>query len=494
MCSHLFPQVHSIMPCTWLVLFVAALGALSLGRASAQELTQTCGSCNFTKGLDATVTRAGNCADDCMGTLNLDRRGIASIVDGAFADLPALQGLYLNANSISAVAVGTFADLQSLQTLNLGSNRISTVTAETLEGMPALRMLYLNANRISALSAGTFAGKPLLQTLQLAYNQISDVAPRTFEGLVGLKNLFLFGNKISTVSIEAFVGLPALQELRLNANQISAVAAGTFADLQSLQTLNLESNQISTVTAGMFGTLRLLRTLLLRSNQISTVEEGMFAELPALETLDLGSNQISDIVAGTWEGLPALHTLRLDGNLIMQHHPEAFRNLPALQFLEIHDNELGCVFGVADDVVIDQSVGASGQTPRCPAACAVNTFYDVDAAMCHPCPAGTGTWGVGAKNCSAVAPSPTTSRTPHAASTSTPMPAVSLPTTSDKCNLKAVMDELQTTDDPELRMAAASDTCSNTESAVLAAFYSRYSKTHACRNLWGPSYLKPTKC
>ena len=68
------------------------------------------------------------------------------------------------------------------------------------------------------------------------------------------------------------------------------------------------------------------------------------------------------------------------------------------------------------------------------------------------------------------------------------------PTTSDKCNRKAVMDELHATNDPELRMAMASDTCLNTESVVLAAFYSRFSKKHACRSLWGPSYLKPSKC
>ena len=42
-------------------------------------------------------------------------------------------------------------------------------------------------------------------------------------------------------------------------------------------------------------------------------------------------------------------------------------------------------------------------TPRCPASCTVNTYYDTDALACLACPSGTFTHGVGAVNCTAGA-------------------------------------------------------------------------------------------
>jgi len=102
-------------------------------------------------------------------------------------------------------------------------------------------------------------------------------------------------------------------------------------------------------------------------------------------------------------------------------------------------------------------------------------------------------------------PTPTTTTTPTPTTTTTPTPppppppppstSTSTPTpTPPSCRREAVMDALLAADSPDLHMTMASDTCTNKESKILAAWYSEYQNQHECRNLWGPSFLKPNKC
>ena len=56
-----------------------------------------------------------------------------------------------------------------------------------------------------------------------------------------------------------------------------------------------------------------------------------------------------------------------------------------------------------DSVAVDEHIGEYRRSPRCPANCTVNTYYDKDALVCFACPSGTFTDGVGAVNCTAGA-------------------------------------------------------------------------------------------
>ena len=138
--------------------------------------------------------------------------------------------------------------------------------------------------------------------------------------------------------------------------------------------------------------------------------------------LNLRNRGIVTITIGTFDGLAGLSYLSLHGNQITQHPPDLFRNLTALESFSIYDNPLGCVYGVPEDVDMDSYALRNGfyETPRCPANCSINTFYDADMDVCLLCPEGKFTWGVGAVNCSEFDPSCSSSRT--TASPTTPSP------------------------------------------------------------------------
>ena len=147
--------------------------------------------------------------------------------------------------------------------------------------------------------------------------------------------------------------------LDLDGKRIAAIADGALAGLPLVTTLDLGSNELQAVPAALAGLL--VTGLDLSWNELRTVPTAAFAGLPRLEVLVLSRNPLTGLA------------------------PTAFANIStALEFLYVDDTGLGCV--PAGD--LPDTATVYGDFPRCPAACAPDTVYNVSAAACDECPAG----------------------------------------------------------------------------------------------------------
>ena len=82
----------------------------------------TCGGCTFSGNYaGAPLARTGSCATDCTD-LDLRYRAITSMPGDPFADMGALEYLYLSNNDLSSLETGVFDDLVSLRYVGVGES------------------------------------------------------------------------------------------------------------------------------------------------------------------------------------------------------------------------------------------------------------------------------------------------------------------------------------------------------------------------------------
>ena len=82
----------------------------------------TCGGCTFSGNYaGAPLARSGSCATDCTD-LDLEYRAITSMPGDPFADMGALETIYLRNNDLTSLETGVFDALVSLRYVGAGES------------------------------------------------------------------------------------------------------------------------------------------------------------------------------------------------------------------------------------------------------------------------------------------------------------------------------------------------------------------------------------
>ena len=169
--------------------------------------------------------------------------------------------------SVSDCADVTAAELAAITgTLDLSSQSITALAAGDFAELTALEALYLNGNELTELPEDVFGGLTTLMELDLAFNALTTLPDDVFEPLTALTDLYLNNNDLTSLPGEVFGGLTALMELDLFNNELTMLPAGVFAGLTSLETLSLSNNKLTTLPGNVFEPLTALKALRLSFN------------------------------------------------------------------------------------------------------------------------------------------------------------------------------------------------------------------------------------
>ncbi|XP_063167507.1 adhesion G protein-coupled receptor A2 [Candoia aspera] len=101
-------------------------------------------------------------------TLLLSNNKIASLKNGTFFGLHALEKLDLKNNLISTIQPGAFLGLQDLRRLDLSNNRIGCLNVGLFQGLASLIRLNISGNIFSTLQSGVFDELLSLKVLDFA--------------------------------------------------------------------------------------------------------------------------------------------------------------------------------------------------------------------------------------------------------------------------------------------------------------------------------------
>jgi len=183
----------------------------------------------------------------CTGTVNLTRRGIGRVQDGAFLGMSGITGLELGGNSI-----GALTSLTSLTLLRLDGNGLDLPTPNELTNSANLHTLSLTNNHISTMP--NLAPHTQLQTLHLGGNRIADLGPDPFAHMPALTSLRVDANRLSDVPADLFASNPALQSLNMSDNFIGLLKAGTFNNNPNLTFLGMVLNVGTRINSHVFPT------------------------------------------------------------------------------------------------------------------------------------------------------------------------------------------------------------------------------------------------
>lgn len=309
-----------------------------------------------------------------IATLIFRNNEIGSITARAFAHLPKLVMLDLGYCKIQNVDPQAFADLPALQRLFLYNNLLMTVPTNLPQ---SLTNLYLQFNMLGALKSGDFVNLGKLQELYLSNNKINEVSEDSFQGLVNLQILHLQHNLLSYIPKKLFSytsrlrilflrfnniqnlkpnpgalsSLTSLVTLDMSHNECSYIPFDYFADLVSLETLYLDFNRLSGLMAGdtggqLLSKLGSLKRLGLMSNDIYQIHDAQFRNLVSLDTLNLKNNRLSSWGSGLFHTpgslTRTLQTVDLSSNQIALVNETSVRDLQNVKMLNLSLNPFAC--------------------------------------------------------------------------------------------------------------------------------------------------------
>ncbi len=308
-------------------------------------------------------------------SLDLRRKGIASLKTGDFSGMVSLSNLNLFGNQLRSMPTGLFSGLTALTTLRLGRNaidplplivslqQVSTdefravmpsgapfnvalpirVTDGTIQGgittvtipqgsvgSPAFTVDGTSAK----VSFGTFPALPqnhfgytLTQTAIfnrtpevteaiLKALDVNDPSAVTDTDIAMITRLDVDNMDITSLKVDDFAGMLSLQTLTLSNNKLTTLPVGIFSDVTALVNLSLEGNSIATLPSNVFENLSLLLTLNLADNELTGLSGNTFDGIPNIRSLSLSNNKLTALPAGIFEGVTQLNQLLLNGNAV----------------------------------------------------------------------------------------------------------------------------------------------------------------------------------
>ena len=175
-------------------------------------------------------------------------------------------GLNLNAKGIETLLASDFQGLSNLNRLYLESNNLKTPPANVFDGLTGLTGLYLLRNDLDSLPADVFQDLTNLNWLYLNFNELQTLPDDVFDGLTNLTWLGLNGNDLNSLPDGVFNDLPKLGHLYLNDNDLTALPDGVFGKLSSMIILNLSGNSLSSLPDGVFTGVTSLGSLSIYNN------------------------------------------------------------------------------------------------------------------------------------------------------------------------------------------------------------------------------------
>ncbi|CAG5134571.1 unnamed protein product, partial [Candidula unifasciata] len=191
-----------------------------------------------------------------LTTLSLDNNPITFVGDGAFKNLPSLQGIKLS----FVYDMHNFPDLEgtdNLAFLQLDRAQIKSIPEDLCDDLKKLKSLDLHGNKIGTLPKMSQCKR--LTFLDVAKNELTSLEGQLFDGMNSLIDLTLFLNFIQIINENTFVGLSVLAYLDLSSNQIREIHPNAFLPLKSLTDLNLANNKFQHLPTAGLGSLETLK-------------------------------------------------------------------------------------------------------------------------------------------------------------------------------------------------------------------------------------------
>ncbi|XP_064616530.1 leucine-rich repeat neuronal protein 2-like [Liolophura sinensis] len=284
--------------------------------------------------------------DDLVTHLDTSQNNLQKIESLQY---PELVFLNMSNNLIYHIHNDAFEGMGNLKTLDLSFNALSgsNFTEDTFANLVALEALYLQGNPISAIRVRTLDSQamPKLKLLDLSFCGLVQLSGFADSDIQYLDFLSLRGNRLTEADIDVFQGVSFLEKLDMRDNPIHRINKQPFYHLFHLRELLLDSCQISTLGEDAFVGLDNLQVLSLRNNSLSELHWKSLLPLDKLQELILSENPIKIIDTNFVLNVKHINwmvqTLRMDNmpylNSIGQ---DAFSNLQELSVISLVNNSL----------------------------------------------------------------------------------------------------------------------------------------------------------
>ena len=235
--------------------------------------------------------------------------------EGTFADLTALDTLWLGANELETLPDGVFDNLTELKGLRLSGNRLSALPEGAFDDLTSLEYLTFSGNRLTELDDGVFDNLTSVTELFFTSNRLGTLPDGVFDNLTELEELFIGGNRLTALPDSPFGNLAAMERLSLTLNRLTALPEGVFDGLSELDYLSFSRNRVAEVPDGVFDDLASLDTLWIQANGLTALPEGVFDGTPDLQFLSAYANSLTELPRGLFAGMTELDVVWLEGNL-----------------------------------------------------------------------------------------------------------------------------------------------------------------------------------
>ena len=198
------------------------------------------------------VNSANDVTDAHLATitsLSLTNDGVASLKNGDFSGLSALETLHLDDNSLTTLPSNVFDGMSNLKEIDLSSNDITTLPANVFYELSNLEKVDLSSNDITTLLSNFFYELSNLEKIDLSSNDITTLPANVFgRRLSNVKEIdlssndMLSQNALTALPSDVFDGVSRLEVLNISQNSLSSLPTGIFNGLTSLNELNLSGN------------------------------------------------------------------------------------------------------------------------------------------------------------------------------------------------------------------------------------------------------------
>ena len=187
----------------------------------------------------------------------------------------------------------------SITELDLSTRGIVSLDNFTFRNLPELKILWLNGNNISYLAEDTFNGLGKLEKLYLYYNKLKLLPSGIFRPLKNLKRIELSMNQIIKLDKEIFQSNTLLEKISLDFNQLFELPEDIFSMNSKITSIILSSNNLISLPSQLFSRLRELRFLSLSFNSLSSLPKHLLSSNICLEEIRLDNNpfKILDITS-----------------------------------------------------------------------------------------------------------------------------------------------------------------------------------------------------